>query len=172
MNLIKTSRLILRHAKQDDFDVLYNTIFSDVEVLRYVFVGGVLNYEKAHDFFESRFTFDCSNPYGLAVLVEQSTDMIIGFAGLIPTRSVELKGYEFGYVLSKQHWGKGYATEIAQGQISWALYNLDLQKIYALIHPQNKASIHVVEKLNLTRLPSILIEGQGTRIVYSANKYE
>ncbi len=169
-HFLETRRLILRHAKQEDFEALYQTIFSDAAVLKYVFAGGVLDDEQARTFFEQKFTFDCQKPYGLAVVSEKSTEAMLGFAGLIPARPEEFDGYEFGYVLSQQNWAKGYATEIAQGQINWAFQELDLGKLYALIHPQNTASVNVVKKLNLTKFPSVTIEGQGTRLVYVANR--
>jgi len=168
MNLVETDRLLLRLAKKDDFESLYTNVFSKEVVSKYVFSGGVLSYENAINLFEKQFNFNGASVYGFLVLVEKSSNNIIGFSGLIPARHSEHDGYEFGYVLSESSWGKGYATEIAIGQIKWALNDLGLKRVYALVSKGNTASMHVVEKLKLSKAPSVFIEDQGECLVYVA----
>lgn len=53
------------------------------------------------------------------------------------------------YRLHKKFWGKGYATELAKALIEHGLNNLKLPRIIAPVHPDNKASIRVLEKAGM-----------------------
>jgi RimJ/RimL family protein N-acetyltransferase len=56
-------------------------------------------------------------------------------------------GFEIGWTLSKEFWGKGYATEGARGALEYAFDELDQEHVISLIHPDNHASIRVAERL-------------------------
>lgn len=49
-----------------------------------------------------------------------------------------------GYVLAREAWGRGYATEALAAIIAIA-DRLSLGIVYALCHPDNRASIRVLE---------------------------
>ena len=57
---------------------------------------------------------------------------------------------EVFYLIGKSHWGKGYATEAAQGLIQYCFSYLGLSKLTAVAKPDHIASIHVLEKLGLS----------------------
>jgi [ribosomal protein S5]-alanine N-acetyltransferase len=50
-----------------------------------------------------------------------------------------------GYVLARDAWGLGYATEALTAVVSIA-QSLGIGQLYALCHQDNPASIHVLEK--------------------------
>lgn len=50
-----------------------------------------------------------------------------------------------GYVLARDAWGKGYATEALAAIVAIA-QNLRVERLYALCHPEHPASIRVLEK--------------------------
>ena len=52
-----------------------------------------------------------------------------------------------GYKLARSHWGLGYATEAAQAWVRYGFDQLNLIRILAFVHPQNAASIRVIQKL-------------------------
>lgn len=68
---------------------------------------------------------------------------IIGFTGLNPylPKQPELE-WQFGV----PYWGKGYATEIGTAVIRAAFAATNIERIYAMVNPQNKASMRVLEK--------------------------
>ena len=57
---------------------------------------------------------------------------------------------EVGYLLGKLYWGKGYATEGAQVGMDYGFETLKLDRIVGIVHPENVASRHVLEKLGMT----------------------
>jgi RimJ/RimL family protein N-acetyltransferase len=89
------------------------------------------------------------------LLIESSDDgRIIGSTGLMfdsPTSA------GVGYVLAKDCWGRGYATETLSAMSALA-DSLGVTRLFALCHPQNTASIHVLQKggleLNASFVPT------------------
>ena len=57
-----------------------------------------------------------------------------------------------GYVLAKDAWGKGYATEALRAMVDLAR-RLGVTRIEALCHPQHRASWRVLEKCGFIRDP-------------------
>ena len=56
---------------------------------------------------------------------------------------------ELGYRFSKNHWGKGYATEAAIACLDYAFSTLGAKKLISIIEPNNIASLKVAEKAGL-----------------------
>src|SRR5262245_2340885 len=55
-----------------------------------------------------------------------------------------------GYVLAKDAWGKGYATEALTAMVQVAR-DLGLRRLTALCHPSHRASLRVLEKCGFVR---------------------
>jgi len=68
----------------------------------------------------------------------------------VPRESGEI---EVGWHLSRDHWGRGYATEAAQRVLEHAFGTLGLGVVVADIAPHNAASIAVAERLGMRRRP-------------------
>jgi ribosomal-protein-alanine N-acetyltransferase len=56
---------------------------------------------------------------------------------------------EFGYVLARSAWGRGYATEAATAVLAYAFGHLGLHRVAATCDPANTGSRHVLEKTGL-----------------------
>lgn len=48
-------------------------------------------------------------------------------------------------------WGNGFASEFANACIVWLKQEAKLRAVFALVHPQNLASLRVVQKLGMHR---------------------
>ncbi|MDP4095354.1 GNAT family N-acetyltransferase [Paenibacillus sp. P96] len=53
---------------------------------------------------------------------------------------------EIGYVLHKEHWGKGYGTEAVGLMSEFAFESLQLHKLYASVVDANIGSARILEK--------------------------
>ena len=98
--------------------------------------------------------------YGLWAVVLRETDQPIGYCGL--TYFPDINGrpeVEVGYRLARAHWGKGYATEAATAVKDWAFCDRKMERLIALIDPQNVASIRVAEKLGMVHEAEVMLEG-------------
>src|SRR5689334_3813649 len=105
---LETARLELRRPVAADADAIFATYAADPEVTRYV---GFPRHQRIED---TRAFLDFSDsqwqawPAGPYLLRLRSTGALIGSSGLMfetPLRAAT------GYVLARQAWGFGYATE-------------------------------------------------------------
>jgi len=58
---------------------------------------------------------------------------------------------ELAYSLSRQHWGKGLATEAARAVMNWAFQTYSFNRLYSWCDPRNIGSWRVLEKLGMKR---------------------
>ncbi len=85
--------------------------------------------------------------HGACVL--KSRQILIGFTGLNPYLP---KQPELEWQLGAPFWGQGFATEIGKAVIASAFASTDIEAIYGMVNPQNKASLRVMEKVGMLRL--------------------
>ena len=56
---------------------------------------------------------------------------------------------EVGYRLQKSAWGRGLATEGARALVRYGMFELGLDRVVGLTHPDNVPSKHVLMKSGL-----------------------
>lgn len=164
MNILETKRLVLRTINEKDFHSLYEEVFSNEEVVKFTFGKELFTLEESKKFMKDNCNFD--NKLGLSTLIEKDTKKIIGLAGVIECEYLNTIDYEFGFILGKNYWGKGYAKEIGQAQIDFIKQEIKTNRVLALVDESNDASVKTIEKLGLSYLRSITTEGRGNRKVY------
>jgi len=64
---------------------------------------------------------------------------------------VDTGKWELGYVLARQHWGRGFMTEALKELIAWALKQKDIYRVWAVCDVDNLASARVMEKSGMRR---------------------
>jgi ribosomal-protein-alanine N-acetyltransferase len=72
---------------------------------------------------------------------------MIGFCGLQPLDGTTET--EIGWWLARAWWGQGLATEAARTALQDGFARAGLERIVAVALPANRASIHVMEKLEM-----------------------
>jgi [ribosomal protein S5]-alanine N-acetyltransferase len=75
---------------------------------------------------------------------------VIGFAGIYYRLYGDEIKLNLGYAFDRKYWGNGYATETARYAIGYGFDELKVNEIFAIVSPQNFASIKVLEKCNLS----------------------
>ena len=164
MKRLLTSRLTLRSFKPSDMEGLFR-VFGDPDVMKYLLNGRKLVWSEAEAFIEENFMPE-SEAFGMATLCENAGGRVIGLAGLIPCRYLNATDYELGFALAREAWGKGYATEIGLRQIRYALDELNCSRILALVHPENRASRRVIQKLGMHFVKLVETRERGQRQIY------
>ncbi len=153
---------------EGDLESLYEKVFSDGEVMRYVFGGTPLSKQRSAELFSSAFDHDATG-LKLGVLVEKDTDEVIGFSGLMECKVLGDNDYEIGFVLAKAAWKKGYAAEIGQGQLQYGFEKVGCNRLLAQVAPANVHSIRALERIGMKHHSTLESEGRGTRHVYVAS---
>lgn len=85
--------------------------------------------------------------FSLWLLRDKHSGDFVGQCGLIWQPDVAGKDLvEIGYLLPRQQWGKGYATEAAQACRDFGFGSLQLQEMISLIDPNNQPSVNVAKR--------------------------
>lgn len=163
--IMATERLALRSVRDSDLDTLHRITFSDPEVMSHAFAGKTFSRLESKYFFRNYFDHD-GNGKQMGVLVLNGPGTIIGFAGLVECPVLSRKDYEIGFVLAREYWGKGYASEIGIAQIKYGLEEAGCERLLALVSPANAASKSVLHKIGMIYHSTIEPEARGTRDVY------
>lgn len=149
MVILETNRLILRHLLMDDLDELF-VLYRDPEIRRY-FPDGTKNYEDTKEELEWFLNGHPEHPeLGLWATIHKETGKFIGRCGLLPWMIDGKLEIEVAYLLDKNFWHQGLATEAASGILTYAFDILHLSRIICLMDPDNIASQRVAERIGMT----------------------
>ncbi|MER7070923.1 GNAT family N-acetyltransferase [Terrabacter sp. NPDC000476] len=91
--------------------------------------------------------------FGNCCVVEESTGLLVGNAGVRWTSTGGGRGLNLMYRFSPSTWGRGYATEAADGLLGWVRASLPDELVVARIRPTNLSSQRVATKVGLRRDP-------------------
>ena len=171
MKILETERILLRRLEMSDLDPLYK-LYSDPEIRRY-FPEGVLNLEETRDELEWHMNGHPHYPeLGLWATIYKETGKFIGRCGLLPWEIEGKPEVEIAYLLAKEFWHQGLATETAQGILKYGFETLNLSRLICLIDPDNVASQRVAERIGMTlewKVDGIAGDNFPT-LIYSVNR--
>lgn len=88
--------------------------------------------------------------WGSWLIIRKSDGQVIGDAGF-KGKPNDQQQVEIGYGLLERYWNKGYATEVMNALIEWALSHEEVEKVIAETERDNQASIRVLEKAKMKR---------------------
>jgi len=144
--MIETPRLFLRPFAPDDLDE-FALLCADPDVMRYIANGEPQSRERAEMRFNALLKHWNDHEFGLWAAITKAGTEFIGFCGLQyldNTREIEV-----GYRLAKSFWGMGLATEAAKASLRFGFEELGLDRVVAVVQPENIASWRVIEKIGL-----------------------
>ncbi len=155
---LNTGRLILRQFSPTDLPLM-RRLDTDPEVVMFLGHGKVKTLDESEKNLGK--IQDDYRRYGLGLFAafDKDTDQFMGRCGLIPWTLNGILTWEIGYSFLRSAWGRGFATEAATQLARWAQENLEVPYVVSLIHPLNTASIHVAEKIGMTRWKEITVSG-------------
>jgi len=144
---IDTARLTLRQPEMGDALSMFERYASDPDVTRFLGWPRHRTVEDTEAFL--RFSTDEWErwPAGPYLIELRGDGRLLGSTGLgfqTPDQAVT------GYVLARDAWGKGYATEALAAMIAVARLT-GLAQLYALCHPEHARSRRVLEKCGFVR---------------------
>jgi len=160
--LLETERLRLRVICSNDLNRILQ-LDGDPQVMRFIGEGKPRTLEDVEKKMEKMLRY-CEEHPGLGTwLIETKNRNFIGSACLKHLDDTD--EIEMGYYFLEAYWGRGYATEVVNALVEYGQKELRLPKIVATTHPENQASIHVLEKCGFT------FEGTGTWYGFLSNHY-
>lgn len=163
--VLTTPRMVLRAVGEADISQLHQKIFSVPEVMNWMFAGTVLSLAESDNFIRTNFNFEAA-PVGLCALADKASGEVIGFAGLNRCQVLSDDDLELGFVLAREAWGRGLATEIGKAQLALGFERLGRPRMLALASAENAASISTLEKLGMRHHSDVTPSGRSLRRVY------
>jgi [ribosomal protein S5]-alanine N-acetyltransferase len=161
---METERLILRLYGENEKSYLVE-LFTNEDVMKHVDTG-VFRVEKAESLWQKLIEdFYPKGKNTIYAVFAKTDERYIGHASIRP-RPEKTEDWEIGYILRKEEWGKGFATEIAARLVRFGFENLKLPEVFATIDDDNSASIKVAEKTGMN-FSHFEYDEQGRFSVYS-----
>ena len=143
--LFETPHLRVRKFDLHDVQTLFR-IHLEEEVKRWIPNECYANLEETQKAIE--FFSDCARarelPYVLAVEWKE-TGELIGDTGINEVEGSPTE-VEIGYVISRKHSKKGYATELLAAMTEFAAFTFGINVLYGRVMRGNDASVRVLEK--------------------------
>lgn len=142
---IETSRLVLKEIiESDDKDIF--EIFSDDEVMKYYDIEPLKALEEAKELIQ-QLDRRIKNKKGIRWGIHLKDNYkLIGTCGYQSLSTQSFRA-EIGYELSKEYWGQGLMQEALQSIIDFGINDLSLNRIQALVEPENIKSINLLRKI-------------------------
>lgn len=144
---IETARLVLQPPRTTDFEAIFARYASDPDVTRFLAWPrhrSLADTQAFLAFSEAEWGRWQAGPY---LLRSRADGTLLGSTGLAfetPYRA------STGYVLARDAWGKGYATEALQAMVETARM-VGIRRLYAICHTEHRASWRVLEKCGFLR---------------------
>jgi RimJ/RimL family protein N-acetyltransferase len=151
---LDTTRLILRRPVMSDAEAIFASYASDPEVTHFL---GWPRHESVRDT-QAFLRFSDAEwarwPAGPFLILRRSDQRLIGSTGLgFQSRDAAVTGY----VLARDVWGQGYATEALAAMVDLAR-SLGVTRLLALCHADHGPSQHVLEKCGFREAGSRPVE--------------
>ncbi|HEY5087198.1 MAG TPA: GNAT family N-acetyltransferase [Gemmatimonadaceae bacterium] len=164
MTVLETDRLLLRHFTTDDAEFILKLVnepsfianIGDREIRTvdqastYLSDGPIKSYER--------------HGHGLYLVALKGSLAPIGICGLLKRDAFQ--DIDLGYAFLAEFWSQGFALESASAVLEFAARTLGAPRIIALVSPENRASIKLLEKLGFafTELRQLKPDGLPTTI--------
>lgn len=154
--ILETPRLILRPFESNDVEAAFGW-FGDPLVMRFTATGPDKSLKETQIRLARYQEHDAAHGFSKWMVLDRVSGSPIGDAGLIDLK--ECGWIDLGYRFAQPHWGKGLATEAASAWIRTAFDEFHFGQINAFVHPENIASIRVLQKLNFQTVRRDIIMG-------------
>ena len=146
-SIVETERLLLRPPTPEDAESIFERYASDAEVTRYLGWPRHTSIEHTQAFVGFSLAEWTRWGVGPLMVFDRVSGTLVGASGLVMEASDRAAT---GYVLARDAWGKGYATESLRAMIVLAA-EFKVARLYALCHVDHRASQRVLEKCGFQR---------------------
>ncbi len=141
--MFSTARLRIRRLGPDDYDRMFE-VYGDPGAARWVGDGQPISPEDCARWIDVTEGNYGTRGYGMSAVELLDGGGVVGFAGLVHPGGQDVPELKYSYL--REHWGKGYATEVSIGMLEYGAKAFGMTRVIATTAPQNVASHRVLEK--------------------------
>ncbi len=161
--ILETERLILRELVQEDFDEVCKLLQDPVVMYAY---EGAYNNQEVQEWLERQFRRYANDGFGLWGVVEKECGELIGQCGVTWQDCDGKRIPEVGYLLRKEFWHKGYATEAAIACKEYAFEKLGFDEVFSIIRDTNVASQNVASRNGMKKVAAFVKHFRGVDMLH------
>lgn len=168
--ICETERLVLREMDADDFPALC-AILQDAETM-YAYEHAFSD-EEARAWLANQQRRYREDGFGLWAVVRREDGAMIGQCGLTWQDWGARRVREIGYLLRRDCWRRGYATEAAAACKRWAFETLGADEVFSIIRDTNWPSRRVAARNGMTPRGAFVKQYYGMdmpHIVYGVHR--
>ena len=144
LKVLESERLILRRFVPADAGFILE-LLNEPSFVQNIGDRGVRTVSDAERYIETGPAASYArNGFGLYLVLLKESSESIGMCGLIKRES--LPGVDLGYAFLPRFWSKGYAIESVRAMLEFAGNEVRLERLLAIVDPNNQGSIRVLEK--------------------------
>ena len=148
--VVETDRLSIRSWRPEDQAFLHS-IMSDPEVMRCVWDYKPATHEQVRDFIESCIEDAKERGWSTWPVTLRDDQSLIGYCGFLVRTYGEYSGQtEIGWLIAREHWGKGFATEAAKATINLGFSRWGFNRVIASARAENTQSVRVMVKAGMS----------------------
>lgn len=162
-NLLSTQRLTLRHVTLQDADKLLE-LYNQPDFINNIRDKGLRTIEQVEqDIQNTLLPHYQTHGYGLYAM-DTADAACIGLCGLVKRPELEIA--DIGFAMRSRFQGQGYVTEACRAILEDSFKRLDLERLAAIVRPDNLASIHVIHAIDMTYIKAFQLEADGPLLKY------
>lgn len=146
--IFETDRLVLREIDPETDAPFFLELINEPNFIRYVADRGVRTADAAADYIREKIHPSYQkHGFGFYLVELKNPREPVGICGLV--RREGMADVDVGFSMAGRYWSRGYAYEAASALMEWGRNVHGLTRITGLVHPDNAASIRLLEKLGL-----------------------
>ncbi len=142
----------------------WHTITSDPETLS--FWPSPFTYEQAEGWVNRAIKSYSDLGYGRYALIEKESSILVGDCGFLEIDLLGNRENDLGYILDKEYWGRGLATEAAKACLNFGIKSLGMKRMVATMETSHLASKKVAEKIGFSVTEEFINEKNCNKPTY------
>lgn len=161
---LETGRLVLREVNEQDKNDIFQYL-SDEDVMKYYGLSPFTSVSEVVEeisWYKSIYDSEIGIRWGIT---ERDCNKVIGSCGFHNWDKRHNRA-EVGFELNKEYWNKGMMTEALRAVIQYGFSNLHINRIQALVEPENTSSLQVLKKVGFKE------EGLLAQYEFTRGKYD
>ena len=164
--IIETQRLILRKFTIDDAAFMLE-LLNTPDWLRFIGDRNVRTLEEAEQYLlNGNIRSYQEYGFGFYVVVIKETQESIGICGIVKREGLE--DVDIGFAFFEQFMGMGYGYESSSAVLNYALNDLKIKRIVAIVDPENVVSIALIKKIGMQFEKMIQLSHKDTELMLFA----
>jgi RimJ/RimL family protein N-acetyltransferase len=126
----------------------------------------VLSDSEVHELIEHQLDRYEKDNVGLWAMIDKETGTMVGYVGLLWGDINDKRILKLPYMLKKTYWHKGFAIDGAKACAQHAFSEMNIDRIFLPIRPENSPSVKVAEKLSAKVADQCIIKYRNKEMLH------